>query len=99
MSLGLLFDSIPHAETAFEMYLDELLSDHGYAAPVTGEGGLGDEGLCAEFDNPALGGLHEDACLWRNGSLILIAGGTLQPDAILRLAQAMDQRATGAADY
>ena len=99
MSLGLLFDSVAHTATAFELYRDELLSDHGYAATVTVEGGLGDEGLCAEFDNPSLGGIHEDACLWRNGSLVLIAGGTLQPEAILLLAHAVDQRATGAAGH
>ena len=97
MSLGLLFDTVENAERAFDRYLDELLSDEGYGVGAGGvEGELGEEGTCAEFDNPSFGDLHENACLWRHGNLVLIAGGTLAPDVVHALAAGMDTRALSA---
>jgi len=94
LSLGLLFDTVDNAERAFDLYLDELLSDEGYGAGSGIEAGLGGEGTCAEFDNPALGGLHENACIWRNGNLVLAAGGTLAPEEIHSIAEGMDASAS-----
>ena len=97
LSLGLVFDAAGHAERAFDLYLDELESDEGYGVGTGGvDAGLGDEGTCADFDNPALGGLHENACLWRHGTLVLLSGGTLGPDAIHSIAEGMETRATSA---
>lgn len=97
LSLGLLFDTVPDAEQAFDLYLDELHSDEGYRVGAGGvEAGLGEEGTCAEFDNPALGGLHEHACLWRHGTLVLLAGGTLEPGVIHAIAEGMDARVPSA---
>lgn len=96
LSLGLLFDTDTDAERAFDLYLDELRSDEGYGAGAGAGGvgaGLGQEGTCAEFDNPALDGLHENACLWRQGTLVLLAGGTLERDVIRSIADGMDARA------
>ena len=97
LSLGLVFDTVGDAERAFDLYLDELQSDEGYGVGTGGvDAGLGDEGTCADFDNPALGGLHENACLWRQGTLVLLSGGTLEPDAIHSIAEGMEERATSA---
>jgi len=95
LSLGLLFDTVGNAERAFDLYLDELQSDKGYGVGGGGvEAGLGDQGTCAEFDNPSLGDLHEYACLWRHGPLVLVAGGTLELDAVDSIAAGMDARTT-----
>lgn len=97
LSLGLLFDTVGNAERAFDLYLDELRSDKGYGVGTGGaEAGLGEEGTCAEFDNPALDGLHENACLWRHGALVLLSGGTLEPDVIHSIAEGMDTRVSSA---
>jgi hypothetical protein len=94
MSLGMVFDSVEHAEAAYDLYLDELTSEEGYAATGAVAPGFGDEGTCAEFDNPSMGGIHEDVCLWRNLRLVLIAGGTLPPAEIRAIAEGMDARAS-----
>jgi hypothetical protein len=97
LSLGLVFDTVGDAEGAFDLFLDELQSDEGYGVGTGGvEAGLGEAGTCAGFDNPALGGLHENACLWRQGTLVLLAGGTLEPDAIHSIAEGMEARASSA---
>jgi hypothetical protein len=88
----LLFDTVDNAEHAFDLYLDELLSDEGYGVGSGTEAGLGDQGICAEFDNPELL-MHETACIWRNGNLVLAAGGSLAPDDIHTIAEGMDARA------
>lgn len=93
LSLALDFDSEEHAHAAFALFLDELRSEQGYAAYGGAPAELGDEGTCEEFDNPAMGGLHESACLWRNGRLMLIVGGTLDRAAIHDVAEGMDERA------
>jgi hypothetical protein len=56
--------------------------------------GLGAQGTCAEFDNPVLGGLHENACLWHQDTLVLLAGGTLDRDDIHAIAEDMDAKAS-----
>jgi hypothetical protein len=94
MSLAMVFDSVEHAEAAYDLYLDELLSDEGYAATGAVAPGFGDDGTCAEFDNPSMGGIHEHACLWRNLRLVLIAGGTLPPAEIRAIAEGMNARAS-----
>lgn len=95
LSLALLFESAGHAERAFELYLDELESDKGYGVGEGGvEAGLGAQGTCAEFDNPALGGIHENACLWHHDTLVLIAGGTFDPDDVHSIAEDMDTKAS-----
>ena len=97
LSLGLAFDTVDHAGTAFDLYLDELQSNEGYGF-ATSAVSLGDEGYCAEGDNPGLGGLHEAICLWRNGQLVLMSGGTLDAEAIFSAAEGMDERADAATD-
>ena len=97
LSLGLLFDTTADAERALALFLVELRSDKGYRVGSGGaEVGLGDGGTCAEFDNPALGGLQESACLWRHGTLVLLTGGTLGPEAIQAIAEGMDDGAASA---
>jgi hypothetical protein len=93
LSLALAFDSPAHAHAAFALFLDELHSDRGYRAGSGVDADLGEEGTCTEFDNPAIGGLHESACLWRHGRLVLISGGTLSPETIHDVAEGMDARA------
>jgi hypothetical protein len=94
MSLAMVFDSVEHAEAAYDLYRGELLSEEGYAATGAVDPGFGDEGTCAEFDNPSMGGIHENACLWRHLRLVLIAGGTLPPSEIRAIAEGMNARAS-----
>ncbi len=92
LSLGLAFDDEAHSRAAYQLYVDELESDAGYGfstRPAT----LGDDGVCGEGSNPGLGGLQEGICVWRNGNLVLILGGTLSPKATLSVAKGMDLRA------
>ena len=97
LSLGLVFDTVSDAERAFGLYLDELQSDVAYGVGTGGvDAGLGEEGTCAGFDNPALGGFHENACLWRQGTLVLLTGGTLEADTIHSIAEGMSARASSA---
>jgi hypothetical protein len=97
LSLGLLFDTVGNAGRAFDLYLDEFRSDTGYGVGGRGvEAGLGEQGTCAEFDNPSLGDLHEYACLWCHGPLVLVAGGTLEPDTVDSIAAGMDARVSSA---
>lgn len=86
-----LFDTDEHAEAAFDLFHLELVSDDGYAlagSPAT----LGDEGVCGEGPVPTPLG-EETICIWRNGTLLLAAGGALAGDGIHATAQAMDARA------
>lgn len=92
LSLALAFDTVEHAEAAFDLYIDELLSDAGYGWGSETPPGFGDAGTCAEGPNPALGGIHENACVWRNGTLVMIAGGT-DRSVVHDVAVGMDARA------
>jgi hypothetical protein len=92
LSLGLAFATVENAEAAFDLYVDELQSEEGYGFGNGDPVALGDEGVCDEGDNPALDGLRETICIWRNGSLVLIAGGTFAPGAIHDVAEEMDAR-------
>ena len=90
LSLGLEFEAATTAGHAFDLFLDELESDAGYGFDAPTSERIGDEGKCTEGANPALGGLHERICLWRRGSVVLIAGGTLTWPDVYRVAHDMD---------
>ena len=90
LSLALLFDTDEHAEEAFDLFHLELVSDDGYGlagTPAT----LGDEGACGEGPVPTPLG-EETICIWRNGPLLLAAGGALPDEGIFAAAEAMDAR-------
>jgi hypothetical protein len=93
LSLGLSFETPQDAAYAFDLFLDELQSEEGYGFGSGPDANLGDEGTCDEGANPALDGLQESICLWRNGSLVLIAGGPIDPEHLRPFAEAMDQAA------
>jgi hypothetical protein len=95
LSLALLFDTPPNAEMALDLFLDELQSEAGYGFGSGRDAELGDEGTCDEGANPALDGLQESICLWRNGRLVLIAGGPIDPGPLWQIAKAMDGAASG----
>lgn len=91
MSLALLFDADKHAEEAFYLFHLELVSDDDYGlagTPAT----LGDGGVWGEGPVPTPLG-EETICIWRNGTLLLAAGGALADDGIHAAAEAMDARA------
>lgn len=94
------FETEGDAESAFLVYLDELQLEGGYAFGIGAKAGLGDEGTCLQGNNPFLDGLHEAICVWRSGTLVLIAGGPIEPDSpqtsfeIRSIADAMDALAT-----
>ena len=89
LSMALVFDTVEHAEDAFDLYLDELESEDGYALPSE-PAGLGDEGVCATGQVPTTLG-EETICLWRNGVRVLAAGGA--HEELLTVAEGMDARA------
>lgn len=93
LSLGLSFDTPHDAATAFDLFLDELQSKEGYGFGPGPDADLGDEGTCDEGANPGVDGLQESICLWRNGPLVLIAGGPIDPEHLRPIAEAMDQAA------
>jgi hypothetical protein len=95
LSLALSFDTPQDAERAFDLYIDELQSDEGYGFGEGPEADLGDEGTCDEGENPALDGLEESICVWRNGSLVLMAGGPIDPPVLRALVETMDEAAGG----
>ena len=78
---------------AFAILLKELTSEDHYG--WHGEDvGLGDEGTCAEGDNPQMGGLHETICVWRHGPLVMAVGGGSENETPIQAdAEAMDARA------
>jgi hypothetical protein len=94
------FETEADAESAFLVYLDELQLEGGYGFGIGAQAGLGDEGTCLQGDNPFLDGLHEAICVWRNGTLVLIAGGPIEPNSpqssfdIRGIADTMDAQAT-----
>ena len=90
LSLALLFDTEEHAEEAFDLFQLELVSDDGYGLVGT-LAALGDEGVCGEGPVPTPLG-EETICVWRNGALLLAAGGALADDGIHAAAEAMDAR-------
>ena len=87
------YSSPEDALEAFAILLDELTSDDHYG--WDGEDvGLGDEGTCAEGNNPQMGGLHETICVWRHGPLVMVAGGGSENETPIQAdAEAMDARA------
>jgi hypothetical protein len=90
LSLALLFDTDEHAEEAFDLFHLELVSDDGYGLAET-PAALGDEGVCGEGPVPTPLG-EETICIWRNGPLLLAAGGALADDGVHAAAAAMDAR-------
>lgn len=91
LSLAMRFDDVAHADQAFDLYLDELESDDGWGLDGGTEAGLGDEGVCVEGDTPI--GVREAICLWRAGTVILIAGGSIGAGKIRTIAEGMNARA------
>jgi hypothetical protein len=94
LSLGLAFETPQNAAVAYDLFLDELQSEVGYGFGPGHDAGLGDEGTCDEGTNRALDGLQESICLWREGALVLIAGGPIEPGRLYKFAEAMN-RAVG----
>jgi hypothetical protein len=93
ISAAFAFDTGAHAQTALDLFLDELSSEAGYAFGVGELAGLGHAGVCDSGPNPHLNGLVENICIWRNASLVLIAGGPISMADIRAIATAMDSRA------
>jgi len=92
LSLALRFDTVQHSEQAFDLFLEEFGSADGYGLDSDAPAGLGDEGTCAEGPVPTPLG-EEAICLWRNGTLVLIAGGAMDADDMHAIAEGMDARA------
>jgi hypothetical protein len=81
------------ATEAFAILLNELTSDDHYGWDGE-EVGLGNEGTCAEGDNPQMGGLHETICAWRHGPLVMLVGGGSENETPIQAdAETMDARA------
>ena len=93
LSAALAFETHEHAGSALDLFLDELRSPAGYGLGEAEPAGLGDEGVCDNGPNPHLGGLVENICIWRNGAIVLIAGGPLSESDLYTVAAAMDGRA------
>lgn len=91
LSLVMRFDDVATADQAFDLYLDELESDEGWGLDGGADAGLGDEGGCVEGDTPI--GVWESICLWRAGTLILVAGGSIGAGKIRAIAEGMNARA------
>jgi hypothetical protein len=94
LSLAMVFEDGLSGDVAFHQFQKEVSGDDGYGFAAMEPAGLGFEGTCGTGANPALDGLIETICLWRDGSLILIAGGPLPPADLKAIAAAMDARAT-----
>jgi hypothetical protein len=85
-----LFRSPAGATSSFALYRSELASPEAYGLTLAAEPDLGDEGVCGEGDVLLPGGVaHEGICLWRTGSLVLAAGGTLPLPEVKLIAKAM----------
>ena len=94
LSLALLFASSDAATAAYEIYADELEAEEGYGLGPGSDAQLGDGGLRYEGEVERLGGLHEIIYLWRNGPLLLVAGGPLDDATLRAVADGIDARVT-----
>lgn len=92
LSLAMAFDDGPTGDLAYHQFAKELRAEEGYGFGDMEPTELGFESRCGTGANPALGGLVETICIWREGPLILIAGGPLPPDALKAIAAEMDAR-------
>ena len=88
---------VANAKDALELYLAEYQSKDAYGFDADTEAGLGDEGRCDDGDVTLPPGdrLYESICLWRAGTLVLAAGGPIDPAALRPIAEGMDARAAG----
>jgi hypothetical protein len=89
--LALQFNTQQHAAEALDLYIGELGAEDGYGLPTRAVA-LGDDGVCGEGAVPTPLG-EEAICIWRNGNLVLAAGGELADDGVRAAAHAMDARA------
>ncbi len=94
LSMALAFDSDFAADIAMHRYQNELRDDVGYGFGAGESTPFAFEGVCDTGPNPAFDGLEESICIWRNGELVLIDGGTLSMTEIRALAEEMNDRAT-----
>jgi hypothetical protein len=92
VSLAMAFEDSLTGDLAFHRFESELRSEDGYGFGAMGRAGLGFEGRCDTGANPALDGLIETICIWRERTLILFAGGPLPPDDLGAIAAEMDAR-------
>ena len=92
LSLAMAFDDSLTGDLAYHRFVRELSDDDGYGFGTLDRAALGFEGVCDTGANPAHEGLVETICIWREGSLVLIAGGPMPPDQLKAIAVAMDAR-------
>jgi len=92
LSLAMAFNDSLTGDVAFHRFARELSDDDGYGFGTLDRAALGFEGVCDTGANPAHDGLIETICIWREGSLVLIAGGPMPPDDLKAIADAMDAR-------
>jgi hypothetical protein len=93
LSLVLAFEPSLAGDIAYHEYARELRSETGYGLEGGRVEGLGFESICGTGTNPALDGLVESICLWRDAGLVLALGGPVPLADVKRLAEEMDTRA------
>lgn len=94
LAAALAFDTAAQAQTGLDLFVDELRSPESYDLGAAEPTQLGDEGVCGSGPNPHLDGLVESICVWRNGTVVLIAGGPMAMTEIRMVAAAMDARSS-----
>lgn len=92
LSLAMAFEGGLTGDVAYHRFGKELHDDDGYGFGEMERTYLGFEGRCGTGANPALDGLVETICIWREGPLILIAGGPLPSEDLKAIAADMDAR-------